>query len=188
LDFRSPALLPARLRRRKPRLGGFRCRLGLGQLLGTVEALVAQLARALQTGPGLGQARLGFGDAGACLGKFASTVSGAMRASDLPARDDIADAGADFDNAMVGDLRPDDGLLPGGDVAAGGEGLRPVEGLRLDSVTLSAGLAAAGALDSSGVSPQAASNNPRMIGRGPRHVCSFATARPFRARSRWVRR
>jgi hypothetical protein len=70
LGFPQPGALPARLRRRKPRLGGFRRRLRLGELLGTVEAFVAQLARALETGPRLGQTRLGLGDAGACFGKL----------------------------------------------------------------------------------------------------------------------
>jgi hypothetical protein len=53
-----------------------------------------------------------------------------MRARTSPFLDLVADVGADFGNAVIAQFGADDRFLPGGDVAAGGEGQRPVEQLR----------------------------------------------------------
>jgi hypothetical protein len=168
-----------------PRLRGFGSGLCLRQLLRAVKALLAQLPGALQAGPGLGQRRLGLGDTGAGLGKF--TVDGFRRNARqyLAARDHVADAGADLDDPMVCNLRADDRLLPGGDIAARGEGLGPIQGLRLDGTHAQCRLRRRRCL---GVAGRLATGGEQ---RQQRQECEFplhaaAPEMPFSTRSRCV--
>jgi hypothetical protein len=106
--------------------GGLR----LDPLLRAVEALFAQLAGAFVDRPRLGQCRFGFGDRRLALGQFAvDRVAGDAR-QHVALLHRIADVGVHLGDPVVADFRADDGLLPGGDIAAGRQRLRPVSQLR----------------------------------------------------------
>jgi hypothetical protein len=111
------------------RIGGG---LRLDTRLRAVETLFAKLPGALVDRSRLGQCRRGFGNCCPALGEFAVDRVAGDAGQHFALSDRIADIGVHLGNPVVADLRADDGFLPGGHVAAGGERLWPGKQFRGD--------------------------------------------------------
>ncbi len=116
--------------RRHPRRGRLLGSHRLQHGLLTDEALAVQFLCALAVGSRFGQRGVGLGDGGAGLREVGNHRVGGDAREQLAARDPVADVDRHLGDAQARQFRADHRLLPGGDVAAGGEQLRPVGCLR----------------------------------------------------------
>ena len=105
-----------------------------------IAPLACSCARALGVGLRLGEHRLRLGDGGARLRHVGGHGLALQTRQRLTALDPIADVDQHIRQAQPADFGADHRLLPGGDVAVGGQHLRPFAALRHGNIDRQCGL------------------------------------------------